>query len=101
MADTCPTCGRKRTRSSEQNRRYFALINEISDKLRPQEIQHSPEVWHVYFRQRFLGSKDVILPNGKTLLIPTSTSGLPVDEFNAYMMEVEVWAAEHGVYLPE
>jgi hypothetical protein len=101
MTDTCPTCGRKNTRSSEQNRRYWSLISEISEKLRPQGIQHSTEVWHTYMRQRYLGSKDVVLPNGKTLLIPISTTGLPVDEFNAYMMEVEVWAAEHGVYLPE
>jgi hypothetical protein len=101
MQEVCPTCGRKKTRSSESNRRYWALLTEISDRLRPEGVQHSAKIWHIYFRQRFLGMLDITLPNGKTLSEPVSTSELDTASFNDYMTQVEVWAADHNVYLPE
>jgi len=97
----CPTCGRARTRSSEQNRRYWLLLNVISEKLKPQGAQFSSDNWHTYFRQRFLGSTDLLLPNGKTVTIPQTTTSLDVGDFNDYMTKVEVWANEHGIYLDE
>ena len=44
---------------------------------------------------------DITLPNGKTLSEPVSTSELDTISFNDYMTQVEVWAADHNVYLPE
>lgn len=88
-------------RSNEANRRYWLLVHTISERLRPQNVQHSPEVWHTYFKSRFLGCDDVRMPNGKTLTIPRSSAELDVSEFAEFMTQVEVWANEHDVYLDE
>jgi len=100
MADKCPTCGRARTRSSEQNRRYWALVHAISEKP-VQGVQYSADTWHLYLKQRFLGAIDIQLPNGKTITIPQTTTSLDTMDFNDYMTKVEVWASEHGIYLPD
>lgn len=88
-------------RSVEQNRRYWALLNEISENLPVQGKLHSPEVWHVYFRTKLIGCDDLTLPNGKVIPQPVSTTTLDVGEFADYMTRIEVWAAEHGVLFAE
>lgn len=98
---TCPTCGRDRTRSSEANRRYWALVHLIAENLKPKGVEYSPDTWHIYLVGKFLGKIDVQLPNGRTVTQPVSTSKLSTSEFNDYMHAVEAWAAEHGVYLSE
>ena len=97
----CPTCGRKQRRSSEANRRYWALMHEISENIKPQGKQYSSEVWHDYLKQKFLGADERQLPNGKTLVIPHSTAELDTAGFADYMTQVEAWANEHGAYLAE
>jgi hypothetical protein len=99
--ERCPTCNRRMKRSHPQNARYWLLMHTISDKLKPQNVQHSPEVWHTYFKSRFLGCNDVTMPNGKTLSLPRSSADLDVAEFADYMTQVESWAAEHDVWLAD
>lgn len=101
MIERCPTCRRRMVRSHPQNSRYWLLLHAMADKIKPAGTTFSAETWHRYCASRFLGCDEVILPNGKTLLLPKSTSALDVDEFNNYMTAVEVWANEKGVYLED
>lgn len=73
----------------------------MSNKLRPDGKTYSPEQFHLYCCQRFLGCTDFELPGGKVTTIPNSTADLDVDEFSNYMTQVETLAAEHGAYLDE
>jgi hypothetical protein len=73
----------------------------MSDKLRPDGKVYSPEQYHLYAKQRFLGCRDLELPGGKVLTIPNSSADLDIDEFNEFMQAVETMAAEHGVWLDE
>lgn len=100
-ATRCVTCGRRNKRSTEANRRLWALYAVMSNKIQPEGKTYSPEQFHLYCRQRFLGATDFNLPNGKTVTIPNSTAELDVDEFNSYMERVEHLAAERGAYLDE
>ncbi len=93
----CPTCGRRETRSTPQNAAYWALLHEMAEQLKPQGKVYTAEVWHEYFRQRFLGAEDVVLPNGKTVVRSMSTTELDIDEFSDYLTQVQVWAVEHGI----
>jgi hypothetical protein len=96
----CPTCGRRELRSSEANRRYWSLVHAIAE--RPVKgVHYSADTWHIWLKQRFLGSKDIELPSGKTVTIPMSTASLDTSEFSDYMTKVEVWANEHDIYLSE
>ena len=101
MKDRCPTCGRTRTRTSEQNRRYWALLNDISEKWKPEGQQYAPDTWHEYMKQKFLGKKDILLPNGKVIQITQSTAALDVSEFTDYMTQVEALVAGKGIQLDE
>jgi hypothetical protein len=97
----CPTCGRRHKRSNPANARLWALYGALSSKLRPDGKTYSPEQFHLYYKTRFLGATDQLLPNGVTLVIPNSTADLDVAEFSDYMDAVEADAAERGVYLYE
>lgn len=98
----CPTCHRKRTRSNPANARYWLLLHLISEKVKPSKDKgYSAEIWHEWAKSRFLGMDDVELPNGKTLHKVRSTAGLDGAEFADYVMKLEAWAAERGVYLED
>jgi hypothetical protein len=45
--------------------------------------------------------REVEMPDWTTVLLPTSTSDLSVDEFSDYFLRVEKWAAEQGIYMQE
>lgn len=99
MIKRCPTCGRRAIRSTEANRRYWALLHAIAEEVKPEGNKYAAETWHEYFAQRFVGAEELKLPNGKTVIKRHSTSDLDTSEFNDYMTKVEVWAGERGVYL--
>jgi len=101
QVDRCPTCKRRLRRSNPQNAMYWALLHEMAAELRPQGQAYSAEQWHTYAKSRWLGCDEMVLPNGKTLILPHSTASLDVAEFSEYVTKVEAFAAEHGVWLAE
>lgn len=90
----------KATRSSEQNRRYWSLLTEISEQLKPDGHEYSPETWHQYLRAKFIG-KDTVVVDGDVLFVPKTTTKLKVAEFSDLMTQVEAWGTEHGVRFTE
>ncbi len=77
-------------RSTQANKRYWALLNEISASAWLDGKQFSAQAWHAWFATKFIGCED--LPGGGVTAISTTT--LNVEEFAAYMTRVECWAAE-------
>lgn len=73
----------------------------MADKIKPAGTEFGAETWHKYFKSRFLGCDETLLPNGKTLLIPKSTAVLDVAEFAEFMTKVEVFAHEHNCWLED
>ena len=96
----CPACWKDK-RSSDANRRYWSLVNLVSENVKPNKQQFSQPAWHEYFKSRFLGMKEINLPSGQNILIPTSSAELDIAAFSEFMSRVEAWAAEHGVWLDE
>lgn len=83
-------------RSTQANRRYWALLNEIAANAWLDGRQFSAAAWHSWFAATFIGCED--LPGGGTVAISTTT--LNVEEFAAYMTRIEVYAAQElGVEL--
>lgn len=91
---------RVKSRSGQQNRRYWAILNEIAGIV-VQGERYTAEVWHEYFKVRFIGAEDVRLPNGKVITRPLSTTDLDVIQFGEYMEQIEAWAAQHGLLLTD
>lgn len=100
-AQRCPTCKRLRKRSNPANARYWLLLHLIADNIKPEGTAHTAEVWHHYFKQRFVGSDEYTLPNKKVIQIPKSSADLDTAEFADYMMQVEMWAQKHEVYMDD
>lgn len=98
----CPVCGSNTVkRTGAQNRIYWALLQMISEQLKVKGQTYNAAVWNEYLKTRYLGCEDIILPNGKTLTLPRSTTTLSKEEFTEYFERVMSWAAEHGVVLPD
>lgn len=85
-------------RSSQQNKRYQAILTQIAEEGDANGVKYSKEAWHEYFKREFIGVMD--LPLGGTIGI--STTMLDTEEFNEYMLKVEVFAAQElGLTLTE
>ena len=97
----CPTCNRMLRRSTEANKRYWLLLAELSEKLKPNNVQYSRQTWHEYFKEKFLGANEIKLPNGKTRIISLSSADLDKTEFSEYLDRVQVWCGQHDVWLDE
>ncbi len=97
----CPACGRREKRSSEANRRYWAIVTAVAQKVKPQGVAYEITPWHTWFKSKFIGCEDIRLPNGAVITQPLSSSDLDPPEFSDYMTAVEAWAGEHGVWLDE
>lgn len=100
-AERCPTCGRRQKRSNPQNARYWVLLHVISERCPVEGNLYSADTWHLWARSKFLGCSETLLPSGRTLILPRSTTTLDVGEFNDFMTRLEAWAAEQDVYLDE
>ena len=100
-SERCPVCKRLKKRSNPANARYWLLLHMIAEKVKPEGKEFSPESWATYFKMRYLGADEVVMPNGKTINVPKSSAELDTEEFAEYMMKCEVWAQERGVYMEE
>ena len=91
----------KAKRSSDQNRRMWALLREVAATVWIDGRQFSDEVWHEYFRQIFIGTNEIVLPDGAMTSRPISTTTLTVEDMSRYMDEIANWCTEHGFPLEE
>lgn len=90
----------KVSRSQQQNKRYWAILGEIAE-LEVDGRKYTAEVWHEYFKGKFIGLEEIALPSGKSLVRPISSTTLDVPAFADYMTQVEAWAAQRGLLVPE
>jgi len=84
----------KAKRSTEQNKRYWAILREVAECAWVDGKQFSQEAWHEFFRGKFIGLEDS--PSGRQVGI--STAKLSVSEFADYMTKVDAYvSSELGV----
>lgn len=79
----------KTKRSTEQNKRLWALLGEISRNAWVQGRQFSAEAWNEHFAGEFIGYEE--LPSGRRKGISTTT--LSVAEMAEYQTRIEAYAA--------
>lgn len=80
----------KEKRSSDQNRRYWAILNEIAAGAWIGGRRYGADAWHEFFKARLIGLEEV--PDGRSVGISTTT--LSVSDFAEYMTKVEAYAVE-------
>lgn len=83
-------------RTTLQNRRYWGkgVLSQIATQAVVGGRQYEPEIWHEYFKRKFIGVQE--LPNGE--LIGDTSTTLTTAEFSAFCDQVEAYGAtELGV----
>lgn len=83
-------------RTGKQNRRYWGrgVLAQIAEQAKVGGRKYPPEVWHEFFKKRFIGL--IELPDGS--VIGKSSADLTTTEFCAFCDQVEAYAAtELGV----
>jgi hypothetical protein len=85
------------TRRLAQNRLHWARLTELAEQCRPEGIEYTPKIWHVYMSERFLPMVEDKLPNGKTVTRRKSTAECTVGEFSDFMTKIAAWAANREI----
>jgi len=88
-------------RSIPQNDRFWALLTEIADHMRPLGRDYPPENWKIIFMAAY-GHEVKFLPSlDQKTFIPVghSSSDLSVREMSDLMEFMSAWAAENGIAL--
>jgi len=98
-----------KTRKLDQNALMWAgALKDIEQQLYVKGRMHSDEVWHIYFKERYLPDlhidgvtkegyqKWVYLPNEQRRLIG-STTELTIYGFSLYLHEIHAFGGNHGV----
>jgi len=101
-------------RSQDQNAGLWAgPMRDIADQTWVDGLQFTAEVWAIYFKREFLPELDdpdigilvkegyrkwAITPKGDRVLMG-STTQLTEKGFARYRLQIEAWAANHGVEL--
>lgn len=79
----------KAKRSSEANARYWALLADIAEQVQIDGKYFSKDTWHEHMKDLFAPKED-----GPGRLLPISTSQMNTEQFNHYMTQIEVYAAQ-------
>lgn len=79
---------REPNRTLDQNALYWATIHDIADHIKIDGKQYTPQVWHTYFKERFLPSRIIELPYGHITEVEPSTTDLTKEEFSEFVESV-------------
>lgn len=99
----------EKTRTTEQNARYWKLIvpafaeyagNEVFSKHAELAGTTPKDSAHNVLKALLLGTFEVELPDGTTVTVERSTKSLTVAEFADYQDRAERFLNSQGIYLP-
>lgn len=92
----------EKKRTKEQNKFYWkARMEYLQDNAWVSGRTFSKEAWHEHLAEKFAPRKEIELPSGELKTVRLSTSDMKVKEFQAYMTQIEVYAAtELGIEFP-
>lgn len=85
----------KAKRSLDQNARLHALLTDVAAHSWVEGRQYDLETWKEFFRQRFIGTEEITMPDGKRIERGISTTTLNVHEFSDFMTKIEEYAQDH------
>jgi len=86
---------RQPSRTLEQNALYWTQVHECAERVTIEGKRFTPQVWHVYFKQRFLPGRIIELPNGQIMEQDPTTTELTKEEFSLFIEEVLQFQANH------
>lgn len=88
-------------RSTDQNRRYWALVTAIAKQAKIDGRQFGKDAWHEHLARRFGVCREMTLPDGASIMVRKSTADMDMQMFAAYLTRIVAYAVwELGIELP-
>lgn len=88
---------RPQTRSSEQNRRLWAMLNDVAEQVDWYGQKLSPDDWKHVFSASLKKQRAVPGIDGGFVILGQSTSKMTVSEMSELQTLIEAFGAEKGV----
>ena len=89
---------KKSKRTLEQNKLLWAVYTELAEQAFVDGKRFHPEVWHEYCKGLFIGFNEKLLPDGKLVRQPISTTTLNTEEMTDYINRIMAYGAtEFGI----
>lgn len=92
---------KEETRSTEQNKRMWAMLNEIADQVEWYGQKLSAEDWKHMFSASLKKQRAVVGLDGGVVVLGQQTSKMTISEMTDLMMLIEAFGAEKGVVFSE
>ena len=83
------------TRSQRQNRRHWAILEQISYWQGLKGNKYSTETWHEYFKQELLEPDSTVIKG--RLVLKYDSRNLSTKDFNEFDEKICAWAANEGI----
>lgn len=74
-------CDFKERKTRQQEKFYHAMLGEAAEQIEVEGRKFSAPVWKAYFVRKYVGTKEVILPDGEIIQERKSTVDLTVEEY--------------------
>ena len=88
-----------RKRTVEQNRLYWAILNEIAEQNVVNGVKYRATAWHELLKKALLPSKIESLPDATEVKVYKSTSKLNKEEFSNYILDIQSFCNELGIVI--
>jgi hypothetical protein len=82
----------KSRRNAGQNALLHAMLTIISESVQPDGRKFGVEEWKELVRRKFIGTEDILLPDGTRTERGLSTTTLSVGQFADLIDQVSAWA---------
>jgi hypothetical protein len=82
----------KARRNTRQNALLHALLTQIAERVHPDGQSFTMEAWKELACSKFIGTEDIVLPDGSRRTRALSTSSLSVGQFADLIDHVTAWA---------
>lgn len=91
----------KRPKTRAQEKLFHSILQDVSESVDVEGRKFSLESWKEYFARKYLGTVEIVLPDGEIVTRRRSTAEANVEEYNILIERtLQELAAEYG-YLTE
>jgi hypothetical protein len=90
----------KQKRTIDQNRMLHALVNQLAAEVWIDGKQFGPEAWKEHVRQKFIGTEEIDLPDGRRIERGISTTTLDVADFSELLEQLQAWMMTEFALIP-
>lgn len=72
----------KSPKTRQQEKFFHAILQDAADKVQVEGRKFSPDTWKEYFARKFLGTVEMVLPDGEIVTRRRSTTEANIGEYN-------------------